>query len=182
MDHDNVFNYWLSKLIRNLDLSQEVVCYIWQRILWPWEEPINYCIANKAWEVTASNTEGITSWWHAHHDMQVLTAPVNKVLPSELFGFGELLSTDLFIEWWCKSILFFFREETGNHTDSQDVVDKFEEAFFNNVGVSEKESCGFGNNQLEKGLKVGSEVKFLVVTDKVDGPSGVTGNKCSQSS
>ena len=79
MDHDDVISHGLTKVIIDLNLLKEVSCYIGQRILRPGEEPINRCVRDEAGEVTAPQSEGVTSRRHGHYDMHVLTAAVNKV-------------------------------------------------------------------------------------------------------
>jgi len=170
----------LSQLFRDLDLRQEVSCHIGQRILWPGEEPIHKCVTDEAWEVTASKSKGVTSWRHAHNDVHVFTAAVHGVLPSELLGFREFLGTDFLVKGAAERLLFFFWEETRNHTDSKDVVNQLKEALLNNVSVSKQECLGLQNNFLVERLQINSKVRLLVVTDQVDGPSGVAGYKSSK--
>jgi hypothetical protein len=123
MDHHDMISYWLSKLFVDLDFLEEVGCDITKRINGPWEEPINECVRNKTRETTATESQEVTSRGHAHNNMHVFAATVHEVLPSELFGLRQLLGAHFFVEGVDKTILFFFGEETGNHTDGQDVVD-----------------------------------------------------------
>jgi len=111
--------------------------------------------------------------------MHVFTAAIHEVLPSEFLCFGEFFSTDFLVEGRAKRFFLFFGEKTGNHTDGQDVVDQLEEAFLNNVSISEQEGLGLEHNLFVERLQVDSEVEFFVITDQINGPSGVASNEGS---
>ena len=169
-------------LIVQLNFQQEVVRHILKRILWPREEPINQRVTNQAREVTTSNSQSITSWGHTHEDMQVFSTSIHEVLPSEFFSFGQFLCTNFFIKRTAETVFFFFGEETRHHTDSQDVVDQFEEAGLDNVCVCEQESFGFVDDFFVEVLEIDSEVNFFVATNKVDSVGSVASDESSQTS
>jgi hypothetical protein len=69
--------------------------------------------------------------------MEVLSAFVYIVVPSEFFGLWQFLLSHFIIEWPNKTIFLFLWEQGWNHTDSKDIVDQLEESFFSDMGVCE---------------------------------------------
>lgn len=55
-----------------------------QCLLWPGREPVNTAIIDQAREVTTSCPEGLPHRRHGQHDVKVVCALVNKVLPNRL--------------------------------------------------------------------------------------------------
>jgi hypothetical protein len=156
---------------------KEIGSYITERLLGPWEEPINASVADESREVTATDTEGFTCGRHAQNNVHVLTAAVNKVLPTEFFGLRKFLFSDFLIKGAHKSFLFFISKETRDHSNSENIVYKLKETFLGDVSVGEHEGTLGNHNFLVEILEVHLEVILFVVTDQVNGPGLVAGNE-----
>ena len=163
-----MLSHFISFVIFERDFAHKVTGDCSKRIFRPWEEPIYICITNESREVPTPDSELVTSWRHRENDMQVLSALVDEVVPSELFSLWQFLLPHLFIKRPDKSVFLFLREQGGDHTDCQDVVDQFKETFLGDVRVSEQESLWLDENCLVEGLQVQSEVALFVSSDQVD--------------
>lgn len=100
--------------------------------------------------------------------MEILSAFVYIVAPSELLGFWKFLLSHLIIKRIDKTIFFFFREKSWDHTDGQDIVYKLKEALFSNMRVGKEESSWLIENTFVKILEIQSEVCLLVSSYKTN--------------
>jgi hypothetical protein len=74
------------------------------------------------------------------------------------------LLSHFFIKRTNEAIFFFFREQTWNHTDSQNVIDEFKESFFCHVIVTEKEGLWFAEDKFVKASQVLLEITLFVAS------------------
>jgi hypothetical protein len=110
MYSSNVLSDSLSKLRIDFYFSQEMRCHISQRFKWPREEPVDSSIRNQTGEVSAPNTQGITRRRHSKANMKVFSRSLDKVSPSEFFGFRKLVLLDLLVHHLTETLFFFFGE------------------------------------------------------------------------
>lgn len=100
--------------------------------------------------------------------MKALSAFVDIVAPSELFGFWESLLSHFIIKRIDETIFLFFWEKSWDHTDGQNIVDELKETFFSNMRVSEEESSWFIENAFVKISEILPEILLSVSSDKTD--------------
>ena len=123
MDHHNVVGDRLSDFIVKLNTHEEILSYCAQGIFRPREEPIDTSVTDKTGEITATHSQGISSWGHCEHDVNVFTRTSHEVRPSKFLLLRQALLSHFIFKGLSKTVLFLFREESWHHSNSEDVVD-----------------------------------------------------------
>jgi hypothetical protein len=79
MDHHNVVSNRLSNFIIKFDTNKEILSDGLQGIFGPGEEPIDARVADKSREVSATDSQSITSRGHTEHDVNLLTRSGHEI-------------------------------------------------------------------------------------------------------
>ena len=175
-----MLSHLISFVFLKLDIAHEVVGYRSKSVFGPWEEPIDIGVTDESREVSASDSQGVSSWRHCQDDVQILSTFVDEVAPPEFFRLWELLLSHLFVKRADETIFLLFREQGWNHTDSQNVVDQFEETFLSDMRVSEQECLRLLKHKLVELSQVFSQIILLVASDQVNGKHIIASCECSE--
>lgn len=121
---------------RKVHVLQIEVSYRNEGFFRPSKEPINRSVGNQSWEVSAPNSESISSWRHCQDDMEIVPGLINKVVPQIFFSFLNAIPFSLIFDFITHIFLLVLIEKSRDHTDSKEIVDQFQESFFEYMCIS----------------------------------------------
>ena len=120
-------------------LAQEVVGYGRQRALGPREEPVDDGVVDEAGEVAAAAAQRLACGAHGQHDVEVVQALVDEVVPLALLVERDAAVLALLAHAVDQRDALLLGEETRHHARRQHVVDHLQEALVLDVRVGEEE-------------------------------------------
>ena len=110
-----------------------------ERLLGPRHEPVDDGIVDKARKVAAPGPERVADGRHGEHDVQIVGALGDEVLPDALLGRTGAVAHGLVAHLAEDGLLLLVGEEGGHHARGEHVVDELEEALLGHVLVAEEE-------------------------------------------
>lgn len=141
VDHQLAFD---CRFALDLKLSEEFRRHINERLLGPWEDPVNCALVEERWELLCTLSELVTDGRESKDHVEVVLDSSDEVVPeSEGARVFALLSNFPHVEGLAHQgydIFVFFGQKTWDFSSGEMGVDGFEEGLLLDLCIGHQES------------------------------------------